>query len=151
MVGEESLPHVWVSFTLLGDSFDPDAITMALGVAPTSQHRKGDQRGKTARWPRARWRVTVGPCDTLDIDAMLAELLAHMMASSREIKRVCGELGLDATITCAIEPTSALTPAVRFPPDVVQWAAERDVAIDVDLMIWRDDTQDDPVPPTTRA
>jgi len=151
MVGEESLPHVWVSFTLIGDSFDPDTITVALDVAPTSQHRKGDQRGKTARWPRARWRVTVGPRDTLDIDAMLAELLAHTTSSSAEIKRICGELGLEATITCAIEPTSALAPAVRFSPEVVQWAAERNVAIDIDVMIWRDDTQDDPAPRATTA
>jgi hypothetical protein len=58
-----------------------------------------------------------------------------MTSSSHEIKRVCDELGLEATITCAIEPTSPLTPAVGFPPEVVQWAAERDVAIDIDVMI----------------
>jgi Domain of unknown function (DUF4279) len=151
MVAQESLPHVWVSFTLTGDSFDPDAVTAALGVEPTSQHRKGDQRGRTARWPRARWRVTIGPRDTIEIDVMLAELLAYMTSNDQTIKRVCGEFGLEATITCAVEPTSALTPAVQFPPEVVQWAAERDVAIDVDVMIWRDDAEDGPAPPAIGA
>jgi hypothetical protein len=141
MMPQESLPHVWVSFTLIGDSFDPDAVTAALGVTPTSYHRKGDQRGKTARWPRARWRVTVGPRDTIEVDAMLAELMAHMAPSEREVKRVCAELGLKAMIICAVEPTSSLTPSIRFPPDVVRWAADRDVAIDVDIMIWREDDQ----------
>jgi hypothetical protein len=70
---------------------------------------------------------------------MLAELMAYMTSSEREIKRVCAEFGLEATITCAVEPTSALTPFIRFPPEVVQWAADRDVAIDVDIMIWRED------------
>ncbi len=138
-MSQESLPHVWVSFTLIGDSFDPDVITAALGVRPTSHHRKGDQRGKTARWPRARWRVTVGPRDTIEVDAMLAELMAYMASGEREIKRVCADLGLEGTITCAVEPTSSLTPALTFPPEIVRWAADRDIAIDVDVMLWPSD------------
>jgi hypothetical protein len=141
MTTQESLPHVWISFTLIGDSFDPDAATAALGVSPTSCHRKGDQRGETARWQKARWRVTVGPRDTIEVGAMLGELMAYMPSNGQEIRQVCAELELEATVTCAVEPTSSLTPVIRFSPEVVRWAADGDVAIDIDIMIWRDDEQ----------
>jgi hypothetical protein len=79
---------------------------------------------------------------------MLNELLAHMAPGSDRMKGLCGELGLEATLTCAVEPVSAVTPFVYFPPAVVQWAADHSVAIDVDIMIWRDGDSDDPAPST---
>lgn len=139
-VTNETPPHVWVSLTIIGGQFDPADVTARLGVEPTSSHRVGDPVvGNKGRRRRDRWRITIGPRDTIQIDAMLAELLARMAPSHGKLRQVCTELGLTASLTCAVEPTSAQTPAIVFPPAVVKWAAANDVAIDVDIMLWREE------------
>jgi len=67
---------------------------------------------------------------------MLSELLAHMAPGEQRLNKVCAELGVKPTITCAVEPTSSLTPSIVFSPDVVRWAADHNVEIDVDIMLW---------------
>jgi hypothetical protein len=137
---EASLPRVWVSFDLVGGSFDPATITTELRIAPTDEHRAGEEmRPGVGRWPRDRWRVTVGPVSTVEIDGMLGELVALLEPGEPHIRSVCQRFGLSAVLTCTVEPTSSLTPNVTFPPTIIAWAAAHDVAIAVDLMIWSDD------------
>lgn len=76
---------------------------------------------------------------------MLDEVLARMAPSGGKLRQVCEELGLEAILTCAVEPTSAQTPAVIFSPAVVKWVADNDVTIDVDIMLWREDDRDESV------
>jgi hypothetical protein len=141
-MADEAPPHVWISLTIMGAVFDPDELTARLEVEPTSHHRAGDPIvGDKGRRRQDRWRVTIGPRDTVQIDGMLDELLARMAPGSERMKKLCGELGLEATLTCAVEPVSAETPSVYFPPAVVRWAADQCVAIEVDIMLWRDDDQ----------
>jgi hypothetical protein len=140
----ESLPNVWVSLTIMGAPFDPEYVTAQLSVEPTSHFRTGDPivRDKGRR-SRDGWRVTIGPRETIEIGTMLSELLAHMASGEQELRRVCTELGVEATLTCAVEPTSALTPAILFSPDVVRWAGDRDVTIETDIMLWREEDDDE--------
>lgn len=74
---------------------------------------------------------------------MLDQVLARIAPSGGELKQVCKELGLEALLTCAVEPTSAQTPAVVFSPAVVKWAADNNVTIEVDIMLWREDDRDE--------
>src|SRR4029077_5266709 len=143
MSTERLLPRVWVSLTVMGSSFDPGYVTRQLGVQPALQHRRGDPMlGTQGRWRRDRWRVTIGPRDTIEIGAMLSELLAHMAPGKQKLQQVCAELGLEATLTCAVEPKSSLTPNIFFPHDVIRWAASHDVALDIDVMLWREEDDD---------
>jgi len=140
----ESPPNVWVSLTIMGGSFDPDLVTAKLGVEPTSHYRAGDSiKDGKGRRRSDRWRVTIGPRETLKIDTMLSELLTHVAPGEDKLLAVCTELGVEATLTCAVEPTSALTPYILFPSDVIRWAADHDVEIDVDVMLWREENDDD--------
>jgi hypothetical protein len=72
---------------------------------------------------------------------MLVELLTHMAPGEQKLKQVCAEFGVNAFLTCATEPTSSLTPTILFPPNVVRWAADYNVTVGVDVMLW-DDEQD---------
>jgi hypothetical protein len=134
---KQAFPEVWVSLSIMGAPFDPDAVTARLGVEPTSHHRTGDPiLGDQGRRRRDRWRVTIGPRDTIEIGGMLSELLVHMAPGEDKLRQVCAELGVEATLTCAVEPKSSLTPYIFFPRDVVRWAASHDVALDIDVMLW---------------
>lgn len=139
-MADRGLPHVWVSFDLTGDAFDPEVVTSELGIEPTSHHRAGNAiLGEQGHRVRDRWRVTVGPRDTIEIGGMLKELLARLSPAEQELGQICRRLGLSPMITCAIEPTSSLTPNLTLSPEVIRWAAEHETVIAVDVMLWGDD------------
>jgi hypothetical protein len=144
-MGDEALPRVWISFDLVarkGDKvvFDPNYITSVLGVEPSQQNVIGEPMhvGK-GRWFFTRWRVSVGPVDTIAIDGMLNEVISRLEPAGDRLRTVCDEIGLEPTLTCAVEPKSAETPDVTFPLAVVQWAADNKVKLAVDIMLWRHD------------
>jgi hypothetical protein len=141
---DETLPRVWVSFDFFGAAFDPDVITAELGVEPTEHHRVGEPiRGDKGRWPRDRWRITVGPRETIEIGAMLSEVQARLARAEDALANVCAEHRVESMLTCAVEPTSAQMPYILFPNDIVRWAGDHDVAVAVDVMLWRDQAEDD--------
>lgn len=145
----EALSHVWISFDLVAlereeASFDPDYITEQLGVQPTQQNRIGDpiHEGKGRR-TFVRWRISVGPVDTIKIDRMLEEVISRLRPVGDKLRTVCDEIGVEPMLTCRVEPRSAETPDITFPLAVVQWAAENNVVLAVDVMLWRDEDDDD--------
>jgi len=136
----QGLPTVWLSFDLVGGSLDPDAVSTELGVAATSQHRAGDpiHLGKGRRRSN-RWRITVGPRETENVDEMIVELLAMLEPATSKIPDVCERFGAEPFLTCAVEPVSWRTPTIKFPPTLIQWLADTGSAIAVDLMLWSED------------
>lgn len=140
MAAEEALPKVWISFDFFGASFDPEEITHQLRIKPTSSHRTGEPiKDDKGRWPRDRWRVTVGPRETVEIGGMLDELIASLRPAEGALRDAYERHKVEAMITCAVEPQSAETPYILFPQKVVQWAAAHDVSLAVDLMLWREE------------
>jgi hypothetical protein len=133
----ETPPRVWVSFELHGVPFDHDYVTAQLGIQPPPPPDAPVEPGHTenGRHVGDTWRVAIGPLNALEITAMLCELMALVAPVQNELRRVRDELHLDATITCLVEPTSTQMPEIRFPRDVIRWAAENDVAIAVELAL----------------
>jgi hypothetical protein len=144
----EALPEVWISLDLVAREssevdFDPDDVTQELGVVPTQQNRVGDAiRAGQGRRTFTRWRLSVGPTDTLTIDAMLAEMLLLVRPAGSKLRSVSKQIGVTPVLTCAIRPRSTeandgsyVTPDVRFPLDVVRWAAENEIVLAVDILL----------------
>lgn len=144
----KALPEVWISLDFVAREnsdrdFDPNYVTQELGVVPTQQHRVGDAiGGGPGRRTFTRWRLSVGPVDTLTIDAMLAEMLSLLRPASSKLRSVSKQIGVTPVLTCAVRPRSTeakdggyVTPDVRFPLDFVQWAAENEVVLAVDILL----------------
>jgi hypothetical protein len=139
----QELPRVWVSVDLVarerdGQTFDPSYVSAVLGVEPTQQNRVGDPiaHGRGRR-TYDRWRVSVGPVETIEIESMLDEVVARFGDCGDRLLRVCDEIGVRAMLTCTVEPQSEETPDITFPVRIVRWAADNNVALGVDIMIWR--------------
>ena len=148
-MNDEALPRVWVSFDLValerdGKTFDPDYVTEALGVLPTEHNRIGDSiaHGRGRR-TYDRWRVSVGPVETLEIDTMLDDVVGRFSDCGGRLAQVGNEIGVEPVLMCRVEPKSAETPAITFPARIVRWAADNRVALDVDIMIWRKEDRAD--------
>jgi hypothetical protein len=131
------LPIVWVSFDLFGTDFEPSELTELLGVDPTSNHRSGDEigAGPGARH-RDRWRITIGPTRTLEIGGMLSDLIERLSPAADLLKTAYSRFHVEGMITCGVERQSAEMPYLLFPGDILRWAADHDVAIAVDVMLW---------------
>jgi len=70
---DETLAYLRIS----GDDLEPDAITAALGGAPSYAFRKGDvYRQRTAQ--TGRWVIDAAPSKPSDLDRQITELLAGM-------------------------------------------------------------------------
>jgi hypothetical protein len=83
----------------------------------------------------------VGPIETIAIGGMLDEVISRLSPAGDKLRAVCDEIGVEPVLTCAVEPQSAETPDITFPRAVVRWAAEYNIALAVDLMLWRRDAE----------
>lgn len=127
-------PEVKISLRLTGAPFDPDEVTSRLGIEPTHHFRAGDPmpfgHGRR-RWDL--WRVTVGPTEAYDIDAMLDQLRHQVSAPAAQIRDLCAELALESQVFVTTTPAGSLNPSLRFSSEFVAWAAELGALIDVDV------------------
>jgi Domain of unknown function (DUF4279) len=122
----------------MGQTFDPSYVSAVLGVEPTQHNRIGDPIAHgVGRRTFDRWRVSVGPVETIEIESMLDQVVARFSDCGDRLLLVCNEIGVQATLTCTVEPRSEETPVITFPVRIVRWAADNRVAIDVDIWIWR--------------
>ncbi|HEV2945161.1 MAG TPA: DUF4279 domain-containing protein [Solirubrobacteraceae bacterium] len=138
-LSKPELADVWVSFNLVamerdGQTFDPSYVTAFLGIEPTQQNRIGDSiaHGKGRR-TYDRWRVSVGPVKTLDIEPMLDEVVSRFSACGNRLVQLCEEIGVQPILICTVEPKSEETPAIVFPVRIVRWAADNKVELAVDI------------------
>lgn len=80
-------------FCFRGESFDPDAITQLLGIAPTTHYRPGDPITKDGQGRRRGfgWMIKVNEVETLEINAMLRELQERVDVSSAVVRSLCDD------------------------------------------------------------
>lgn len=94
------------AFRLVGDDLDPDAVTRATGVAPTTSHRLGEPT-RLERGP-AVWRTGVWILDSKGaipdqgnhMEQHLVWLLAQLAPRAVEIRDVAAAQGLRADVSC---------------------------------------------------
>jgi hypothetical protein len=65
---------------------------------------------------------------------MLTELLTRLAPAENGLAELCEELGATAVIICAVLPSDT-APGMTFTADVLRWAGERGVSIEVDVIV----------------
>jgi hypothetical protein len=68
----------------------------------------------------------------------LTELLIRFAPGENELVDLCEELGATATIRCTVLPGDA-APGMTFAAEVVRWAGERGISIEIDVIVDGDD------------
>lgn len=138
MTAPNQLPDVKLYFRFYGQSFDPDEITRRLGIEPTIQFSPGDPITEDGQGRRrtSGWMVKVGPSATLEIDGLLQDLRERVPVSPADVRRLCQELQLELVIVCGVGMNMADDlPVTFFPQEFVNWAAELNAAINVDVVL----------------
>jgi hypothetical protein len=114
---DETLAYLRIS----GDDLDPDAVTAALGSAPTYAFRKGEiYRQRTAQ--TGRWVIDAAPSKPSDLDRQITQLLARMnsdidrwksITSRHETMFYCSAFMVQTNEGAELTPTTLLALGVR--------------------------------------
>jgi hypothetical protein len=71
---------------------------------------------------------------------MVKELIGQLASQAMQIRDTCLELGLELCISCPIEPKSTLVPSIHLSSDTLGWIAMLGASLDIDVMVWSDDS-----------
>lgn len=121
-----------VHFDLYGDNFDPDEVTRAIDIQPTSSQRKADPRPKYTRWSFSTGRIE---SEFIDVYEMSALVVARLAPAATKIREVKDSLGLKAIFSVALWITtddSKPTPSIGFDAEVIAFWHAVGATIDVD-------------------
>lgn len=126
-----------VYFALRG-SFNPDEVTLALGVHPTEISRKGNKGTYNANLGFSSWKLSSGQIrgESIDVYEMSERLVAQLAPKTRDISDLMRQLDLFATLQVVVTLScveNQSTPALGFSQEVVRFLSEVGGQIDVDL------------------
>lgn len=131
-----------VSFRIGGDNLDPDAVTAAIGVPPSSAHKKGSPRVAhhpegteiaMSPWPWGLWRLEspIPPsADLVDHLKWIVQCVGPRMEQLREFR----EQGLVLDIICGgflLSPTA--TAGFTLPATLLRSLTDLGVELIVDM------------------
>ncbi|WP_413376615.1 DUF4279 domain-containing protein [Alkalihalobacillus sp. 1P02AB] len=139
--------NAMVYFWLAGDSFPVEEVTRRLGIIPTESYRKGDviryypiyhTRIETA------WKYGTDYQETVDIENQFAQIISPLQMKKEELTAIINDYSIEAGITIVLNILEGQTPALFFTKEVIQFAAELQLEIDVDLYAYpyKEDQED---------
>lgn len=142
--------HSRCTLRMYGDELDPDAVSAALGCAPSRGWRKGDRRvfaksGRVAIERTGGWLLCAEDREPEDLPAQIREVLARL----NDDPAVWAELRTRCRVDmfCGVFMASG-NDGLEFEPDVLHALACRGIRLSLDIYDAEDadDAGDAPVP-----
>ena len=128
---EEEAPRLTTYLDLEGDGFDPNEVTVVLGIKPDSTWRRGEPfKGMRPR-KHDRWSLKIGGEPSWSFEDQLNELFALMRPKLGPLAELRKRLNAKVHITCV---AVGGIPAIYFDQGMVARAAELGAAIEVDVI-----------------
>lgn len=119
-----------VYFTLFGDDFDPDSLS--IGVAPTRIKRKGNPTPRQSSWIFSTGKIC---SDLIDVYEMASSVVAVLEPYSDRILEAKKKHDLDAVfeVVLTVSPDDSIsTPAIGFDSRVISFLNTVGASIDID-------------------
>jgi|LakMenE18May11ns_1017448.scaffolds.fasta_scaffold9144121_1 hypothetical protein len=129
----------YVYFGLRG-TFDPDELTLRLGITPTSscaQGARNPQRGlpKTSQWEVSTERIVA---EYIDVYELADQVVSKLETHAAHIKDAIAALDLYAVLEVVLyfsTDDEVSTPAIGFSNRVLAFLADVNASIDIDTYI----------------
>ncbi len=125
-----------VYFALDGDDFEPDEVTISLGIYPTKVVRKGSR--VPGRLPKkSTWSLSTENVvnEYIDVFEMATSIIEKLKPKKEEILKTIKEFNLtprlEVVLTFSINEEHS-TPAIGFEAETIKFLAEVGAFIDVD-------------------
>lgn len=137
---KKKTPHEGYVYFGLRGAFDPDELTLRLGITPTSscgQGTRNPKRGlpKTSLWEVSTERI-VAEC--IDVYELADQIVSKLEGNAAQIKDAIAALDLYAVLEVVLyfsTDDSVSTPAIGFSNRVLAFLADVNASIDIDTYI----------------
>jgi hypothetical protein len=146
----DSDPLITARFSLVWSSaVDVAQITERIGLTPSTVWTRGETRVSPSghRYPkpyeRSGWQIAVGPRRTIDMPAVLDELLATVRAAVPRIRDAVTDLGVHPEVSLHIKVVDQ-APVGTISRDAIALLNEIGAELDLDLYVV-DETYDEPI------
>lgn len=128
-------PKIIVHFTLSG-RFDPEEITLSLGVKPSRIWRYGDPIQNTLlKYKHDVWRISTDEKESLDLQECIQTLLDLIHPYSSGLIKVSSRLNLKSEIACVINIEGDQVPAIHLNKEIIEAITELNAEFDIDLYL----------------
>lgn len=133
-----SLEHTQIggSLRIMGDDFNCDEITDALGILPTNIWKKGEQiRNSSRKYSYSAWIYDIKKINTLYLCDISEKILYLFNNKIGAIKQLIDVYGLEISIDFVIIIENKEAPAIVFTPDFVNFASKLGARLDIDTYV----------------
>ena len=122
-------------FTLNG-RFNPDEITLSLGIEPSRTWRHGDSIQNTLlKYKEDGWRVSMDEKESLDLQECIQSLLDYILPYTAKIKNLYESDELKPEIACVINIENDQVPAVHINKEVMESIIVLNAELDIDIYL----------------
>ena len=124
--------HGEVYFTVFGDEFDPNELTRAIGIEPTSVRIKASPTPKFTSWKLSTGKVSA---EVIDVYEMAGQVIDRLAPKTKEIAAFIQGHNLSASLNVVLTISfdeQLSTPAIGLTEPMIRFLAEVGAAIDVD-------------------
>lgn len=121
-----------IYFALYGDDFDPDQVTDAIGISPTSIKRKANPSPKQSVWVLSSG---LRQGEVLDLYSVASELVQKLRPHQMAIQSAITTFRLTPVLQVVLsipEAGSTPTPSMGFDQVVIAFVAAVGATIDID-------------------
>jgi len=125
-----------VYFSLYGEDFPIDEVTVRLKVRPTETYKKGDiipNRSTNRYRSETSWDLGTDYQDSLDVNKQLQEIIDKLQNKSSTINEMKDAYSLECKFFIVIIIENGNTPALYLDKEIIKFAASIEAEFDVDL------------------
>ena len=132
MIADKSYAY----FALMGDDFDPAAITKVLGIEPTDSWRKGDPGKHIQRLKYTGWELRSSRDEPLDMNSLIKEVIDQLKGKEQQINQLKIRYGLTSVIRLVMyidTHEESSTPFLGHEKEEISFLYETKTGTDVDI------------------
>ncbi len=126
-----------LTFSIFGDSFNPEHLTQNIGIEGISFHKKGDAipNRENLTWKETSWSYSTGFVETLFFDE-LTDHLVHILETKIDyILPFVKELELEVKLFVVVEIVDEVKPAIYVNRKILDFLNLFKAEIDFDLYL----------------
>jgi hypothetical protein len=138
IMGTEDDTSVSITFSLIGENFDPNYITSVLKINPTNFYRKGDKVSDRNNLIRKEdvWEFSTGYITCLDIELAFEIIIEKFEEKIQVISEMINEYNLFPKIFIVIHVENNQVPAQYYNKKILNFLFAIKAELDVDLYIY---------------
>lgn len=133
----KNMTKVNITFSLFSDDLDPDIVTSALQIKPTSSWKKGMALpyNKSFLGKEGCWEISTGYQDSLDIGEQVKILYQTINPKRREFATIVKEHNLSSKFDIVVKIKDGQIPGITLENDILDLAHALDAIFDFDIYI----------------